>query len=221
MPVDVAPSRLEAAKAEGRRLIEGMRLGDELAIIAAGAQPRVVCGPTDHERTLRAALESITPSDGPTRVDRGRRTGAAAALRLREDAPGRRPLRRRLRRRRRAGPRGRRRADLDLGKKTGNVGITRLQARRSLLDPIGYEILVEVANASDEPASFRLELDLDDDPIDVVPLNSGRRANARCRSSRRPRPKAAGSARHDRPRRYACRPITPPGRSSPAAPARR
>ena len=34
---DVAPSRLEAAKAEGRRLIDGMRLGDELAIIAAGA----------------------------------------------------------------------------------------------------------------------------------------------------------------------------------------
>ena len=50
------------------------------------------------------------------------------------------------------------------------MGITRLQARRSLLDPIGYEILVEVFNASDEPASFRLELDLDDDPIDVVPL---------------------------------------------------
>ena len=57
-----------------------------------------------------------------------------------------------------------------MGKKTGNVGITRLQARRSLLDPIGYEILVEVANASDEPVSCRLELDLDDDPIDVVPL---------------------------------------------------
>ncbi len=59
---------------------------------------------------------------------------------------------------------------LTLGKPTGNVGITRLQARRSLLDPIGYEILVEVANSSDESASFRLELDLGDDPIDVVPL---------------------------------------------------
>ena len=65
---DVVPSRLEAAKIEGRRLIEGMRLGDELAIIAAGHVPRVVCGPTDHERTLRAALDSITSSDGPTRM---------------------------------------------------------------------------------------------------------------------------------------------------------
>jgi hypothetical protein len=59
---------------------------------------------------------------------------------------------------------------IKLGARTGNVGITRLQARRSLLDPIGYEILVEVFNASDEPVSFRLELDLEDDPIDVVPL---------------------------------------------------
>jgi len=32
---DVLPSRLAAAKAEGRRLIDGLRLGDELAIIAA------------------------------------------------------------------------------------------------------------------------------------------------------------------------------------------
>ena len=87
-----------------------------------------------------------------------------------------------------------------LGKKTGNVGITRLQARRSLLDPIGYEILVEVVNASDEPVSCRLELDLDDDPIDVVPLTlaPGERERAGVREDlgrRRPAP------RRDRPRR--------------------
>jgi von Willebrand factor type A domain/Aerotolerance regulator N-terminal len=166
---DVQPSRLAAAKAEGLRLIDGMRLGDELAIIAAEAQPRVACGPTDHQRTLKAALDSIEARDGPTRVDHAvtlaRRLlsgtdklkrvvvltdggfEGAAALAGQEDVEL-----------------------IYLGKKTGNVGITRLQARRSLLDPIGYEILVEVFNASDEPASFRLELDLDDEPIDVVPL---------------------------------------------------
>ena len=51
-----------------------------------------------------------------------------------------------------------------------HLGITRMQARRGLPYPIGYEILVEVANAADEPAERRLELDLDDEPIDVVPL---------------------------------------------------
>jgi len=167
--LDVAPNRLAAAKAEGQKLIDGLRPGDELAIIAAAAQPRVACGPTDHERTLRAALDAIAPLDGPTKVAEA----VALARRLlsgSEKLPkvvvlsdggfdGAGDLARQ--------------ADVELlsfGKKTGNVGITRLQARRSLLDPIGYEILVEVANASDEPASFRLELDLEDDPIDVVPL---------------------------------------------------
>jgi hypothetical protein len=166
---DVNPSRLAAAKAEGLRLIDGMRLGDELAIIAAEAQPRVTCGPTDHQRTLRTALESIDACDGPTRVDHAvtlaRRllSGTEKVRRVVVLTDG--------------GFEGAaelaRQDDVDLiklGTKTGNVGITRLQARRSLLDPIGYEILVEVLNASDEPVSFRLELDLDDDPIDVVPL---------------------------------------------------
>ena len=58
-----------------------------------------------------------------------------------------------------------------------NVGITRLQARRSLVDPVGYAILAEVRNASDARAECRLELDLDDDLIDV--LVSARRSAIR------------------------------------------
>ncbi len=109
---------------------------------------------------------------------------------------------------------------IKLGTKTGNVGITRLQARRSLLDPIGYEILVEVFNASDEAASFRLELDLDDDPIDVVPLTlpAGERDGPGLREDfgrRRTAP------RPYRPWSIPCRPTTPPGRSCRAALDRR
>ena len=51
-----------------------------------------------------------------------------------------------------------------------------------------------------EPVSCRLELDLEDDPIDVVPLNLAARRAARRRSSRRRRRTAAGCA-PDRPRR--------------------
>ena len=56
------------------------------------------------------------------------------------------------------------------GTNTGNVGITRFQVRRSLIDPLGYEILAEVTNASDEPVECRLEIDLNSDVVDVVPL---------------------------------------------------
>ena len=51
-----------------------------------------------------------------------------------------------------------------------NVGITQFQARRSLIDPIGYEILVKVHNASNQSVKGRLELELDGIPIDVIPL---------------------------------------------------
>jgi hypothetical protein len=138
---DVAPTRLDAAKSDGMKWIDGMRMGDELAIIAAGAQPRVACGPTDHQRTLRAALESIKPADGPTRVNEA----VALARRL---LSGSEKIRRVVVLSdggfERAAPLARQ-DDVELiavGQKTGNVGITRLQARRSLLDPIGYEILV-------------------------------------------------------------------------------
>ena len=54
--------------------------------------------------------------------------------------------------------------------RTGNLGISQFQVRRSPLDPTGYEILAEVVNQSDEPASCRFELDLNGVVQDVVPL---------------------------------------------------
>ena len=51
-----------------------------------------------------------------------------------------------------------------------NVGITQLQVRRSLVDPLGYEILASLRNASSQAVACRLELTLDDIPIDVIPL---------------------------------------------------
>ena len=57
-----------------------------------------------------------------------------------------------------------------IGERTGNVGIVQFQVRRSLVDPLGYEILAEVRNASDQPVECRFEVDLNDEPIDVVPL---------------------------------------------------
>ena len=166
---DVAPSRLAAAREIGRSVIAGLRLRDEMAIVAAGTQPRVVCGLTGHERTLQTALVSVGPSDGPTQVS------AAVALgkRLLGDArhgrvivlsdgcfEGSEQL-------------------LDdklvelrtVGTRAGNVAITNFQVRRSLLDPIGYEILTEVTAATDEPVQCRLEIDLNDSPVDVIPLS--------------------------------------------------
>ncbi len=62
-----------------------------------------------------------------------------------------------------------------IGERSSNVGITQFQVRRSLVDPLGYEILAEVTNLSDQPVDCRFEVDFktlsrDVEPIDVVPL---------------------------------------------------
>lgn len=163
---DVLPSRLSAAKNEALRVIGGMRFRDELAILSAGGPPRVVCGFSSHGRTLAQAIEGVVPTDNPTRVPEAVEL-ARRLLGERDDEHHReivvltdvampaeeaKVIVRRF------------------GTNAGNVGITQFQVRRSLIDPLGYEILAEVTNASDEPVECRLEIDLNDDVVDVVPL---------------------------------------------------
>lgn len=165
---DVAPTRLEVAKQLGRQAISGLRFRDEMAIVAAGVQPQVVCGLTGHERTLQTALAAIPPTDGPTRVadavELGKRLLANAkhgrvvvlsdgCFADSERLTGDELIEVRT-----------------VGTRAANVGITNFQVRRSLLDPIGYEILTEVTNASDEPVECRLDIDLNNSPVDVIPL---------------------------------------------------
>jgi hypothetical protein len=169
------PTRLEKAKLDALTLIDGLRFRDEMAIIAAGTQPTVRCGMTGHQSTLREELKKIAPTDGPTRV----KEAVELARRLLADQGD-------------AKEKGRSNvivltdggfegadklaeaSDVKVvgvgSSKTGNVGITKFQVRRSLIDPIGYQILVEVVNASDAVVETRLELDLEESAVDVVPL---------------------------------------------------
>jgi hypothetical protein len=169
---DVAPSRLARAREIGQRVIAGLRSRDEMAIVAAGTQPQVVCGLTDHLGTLHEHLTAVAATDGPTRLSE------AVAL-------GRRLI---------ADQKNERKhvqvivltdgcvKDIDeivkldnvkviaVGQRTGNVAITAFQVRRSLSTPIGYEILAEVVNHSDEPVECRLQIDLDGGLKEVIPL---------------------------------------------------
>jgi von Willebrand factor type A domain/Aerotolerance regulator N-terminal len=168
LATDAAPTRLAVARDIGFGIISRLRTRDEMALLCAGAPPRVVCGLTGHQRTLRQALQAVAPTGGPTRM--------AEAVELARRLIG-------------DHPRGQivllsdgcfrdsesllAAEDVSLqrvGERTANVGITQFQVRRSLVAPLGYEILVEVSNASDNEAECRLELDLDERPVDVVPL---------------------------------------------------
>lgn len=165
---DVAPTRLAKAKEHGERILSRLRFRDEVAIVAAGTYPQVLCGMTGHGRTLRDVLAAVAPTEGPTRVPEAvalaRRLLAgqenakvvvlsdgcfegADKLALADDVQ-----------------------IFPVNTRAGNVGITRFQVRRSLTDSLGYEVLVEVVNHSDEPVECRLELALDGQVVDVVPL---------------------------------------------------
>ncbi|HZV06510.1 MAG TPA: BatA and WFA domain-containing protein [Gemmataceae bacterium] len=169
---DVEPSRLVRAKELGQRVIDGLRSRDEMAIIAAGTQPQVICGLTGHQRTLHEHLEAVPASDGPTRLAES----VALARRLINDDNGEQKhvqiivLTDGCAKNIEDIARKEHVRVVGVGQRTGNVAITAFQARRSLLDPIGYEILAEVVNHSDEEVECRFEISLNGDLVDVAPL---------------------------------------------------
>lgn len=192
---DVAPSRLDAAKAAALEIMDGLRFRDEVAIVLAGSTPEVVVGMSGNTPTLRDAINAIPFSDSPTQltaaIDLGRQLigqhphaqvvvltdGAVDSMELSSvlvseaiEAPteslpaaavapsdsaanSTTPVEYRL-----------------FATDASNIGITQLQVRRSLIDPLGYEILASVRNASANPIACRLELSLNDIPVDVIPL---------------------------------------------------
>jgi hypothetical protein len=165
---DVTPSRLDAAKQEALKVIDRLRPRDEMAIVTAGTQPRVVCGLTRHQRTLRTAVHEVTTTDGPTRVkdaiELGRRLLAEHPQgKIVVVSDGRLPDANELLAA----------ADvswLPIGTDADNVGITRFQVRRSLLDPLGYQVLLEARNFAESAVDCRLELELAGNVVDVWPL---------------------------------------------------
>ncbi|MBI4771122.1 MAG: BatA domain-containing protein [Chloroflexi bacterium] len=62
---DVAPSRFEVARAQARRLIDGLSSGARITLILAGAQPQVLAAGESDRAELRRALDSARPTTGP------------------------------------------------------------------------------------------------------------------------------------------------------------
>ena len=205
---DVKPTRLAEAKLQAGQLIAGMRPRDEIALVTASTQPQVVVGFTSRQRTLSAALNTVTSTDGPSHVEDAialgqrllgeRNDGKQSEVYVLTDGcfSG---IERFLTKKESSNEKAiepqpatssaiktepglettnQPNASISIhvvGERSVNVGITQLQVRRSLVDPLGYEILTEVSNLSDQPVDCRFEVDFkspsrDAEPIDVVPL---------------------------------------------------
>ena len=158
-------SRLEEALDEAADFAAGLRQGDHAALMTAGSRVDVVVGLTDYSPAIEEGLETIAPTDGPTRIEQA----IQAARRLASNAERRRIVVF---------------SDVCLpeppepeedvrwipvGSGVDNVAVTRFQARRSTVDPVGYALLIELQNFGEETAEGRLKLELGDSLVDVIP----------------------------------------------------
>ncbi|MDR2705312.1 MAG: BatA and WFA domain-containing protein [Planctomycetaceae bacterium] len=160
-------TRLDLVKIQLNRVLATNTIARQTAMITSGGTPQIVVGFTDHPGTLRRGVGLIKPTDYPTAL--------TSAVELAEQLIGSEEnssiwiytdgcvsnL-----------------ADLmkknnvhffPVGAPTDNIGITQFQARRSLNDAVGYEVLVEMVNFGTESVDVRLEVELENRIVDVIP----------------------------------------------------
>ena len=166
---DDGRTRLEKAKRSASGLVRSLRSGDRMAILAAGGRPHVAIGMASHQRSLLSAIETLAPTDGPTDV----MSAVDVAERLLADQEQNGEI---------IVVSDGCFEDIEqlashpnvvlygVGQQRDNVGITRFQVRRSLLDVVGYQVLVDVTNFSMEERKCRIELNLEEELVDVIPL---------------------------------------------------
>lgn len=164
----VETSRYTGAISAAQDVVREMRDGDEIALVTAGGTVRVVVGMTDFGPAVRDALPMIQPTDGPTRIPE-----AVEAARRMTRSPERREI---------VVISDGGFDDFDaittaddvrfvlIGMPADNVAITRMSVRRSLVDPIGYAAMVEVTSFAEDASQFRLNVELGDDLVDVIPI---------------------------------------------------
>jgi hypothetical protein len=166
---DELPDRLSVAKRHLGRLIDRMGSHDQMALITAGTSAKLHTGLTSRKRTLRRMLAEIRPTDGPSRLADAitiarqlRSQTATPQLFVATDPGGRIEV-----------PAEDGAPDvrwLICGTLSDNVGVTQFQVRRQLLDPLGFECLVEVTSFAARPVSCRLHVTLNQQLLDVIPI---------------------------------------------------
>ncbi|MCL2710721.1 MAG: VWA domain-containing protein [Planctomycetaceae bacterium] len=164
----IKQTRLDQAKKELQMLLTTTDVARQTAILTAGGHPQIAVGFTDHLGTLRRGVESIFSTDHPSALVET--IELALQLTVAEEdssilvftdgnTPGLTPFV--------SLPNVR---FFPVGEPIDNIAITRFQPRRSLGDAVGYEVLVETVNHGTVPISARLEVELENRIVDVVPL---------------------------------------------------
>ena len=175
--LDGTLSRLESAKQEALHMVDNLRFIDEMMVISCHTQPVIHSPFTNHQKSLRAAIESIVPTDVKTDLQSALAVAHSVAqtkpnpeivvlsdfhqipdpLLVPQENPQPHPSEAKVRL-----------LSVNRGEE-GNVGITQFRVRKSLVNAFDYQTLLTVINASVEEKSFNVELYLNDALLDVRP----------------------------------------------------
>jgi Ca-activated chloride channel homolog len=174
--VDVAPSRIEAAKEKVRQMARGLSGTDRMLVAQMDAAITPLSTLTSDITELEAAISAVQPTDARADFPRGLRFAADTlrgqhlpeiivasdgALGEAHDALGDVHI-----------------GDIKLsfvpiGERGKNVGITEFSVRRYPLDKSRYEVMLEVTNTHDEPTEVELSLLGDGEVVDITRLKLG------------------------------------------------
>ena len=166
-------SRLESAKQRALRMVEGLRFMDEMMVISCHAKPTIHSPFTNHQKSLRGAIQSIQPTDIKTNLEPAlelayavARTKPSAEIVIFSDFQAVSEYI--LTRLQNSGdeitlhP-------IQVGAASDNVGITQFRVRKSLVNAFDYQTLLTVVNASEDEKKCNVELYFNEDLFDVRP----------------------------------------------------
>ena len=176
-------TRLEVAKESALRSVDGLRFMDEMTVISSHTRPIIHIPFTNHQKSLRAAIHAIQPTDISTNLEPAYDLAYAIAQtkpnpeivifsdfqsvseellaklksKPEQDTDTEAPdpeVKRHL---------------IRIGKANDNVGITKFRVRKSLVNAFDYQTLLRVVNASEAEKKFNVELYFDENLFDVRP----------------------------------------------------
>ena len=176
-------TRLEAAKQHAVRTVEGLRFMDEMTVISSHKRPIIHSPFTNHQKSLREAVQAIQPTDIGTNLEPAIDLAYAIAqtkpnpeiVILSDFQSVSEPLFAKLNSKMEQSENIEepnqeiKHRLIRIGKANDNIGITQFRVRKSLVNPFDYETLLRVINTSEEERQFNVELYFKEALFDVRP----------------------------------------------------
>ena len=173
---DGAPTRLDAAREEARKLVRGLGGSDRALIAQMDASITPLSTMTDDVPTLEAAVDAVRPTESKADFPRALRFAvdtlhdlthpeivvmSDGRLGEARDGFGQVSLG------------SAKLSYVKLGSRARNAAISQFSVRRYPLDKSRYEVMIEVANTSAEPLDLELSLYGDDNLVDLTKFRVG------------------------------------------------